>query len=131
MQTQLKKIYTLLASGSALKTLLNGSIYDTKIYHSLQNSFEKFPCVTYDIVSSNFRTVPIKSQDITLEINIYSKKDHQNVEDIFTEINLLMNYYKNTTQDIVYIRHSYETDLDETDRKLFRKVVRYQIWAKN
>lgn len=131
MQIQTKKIYAVLIAGNALQTLLGGTATDKKIYPSISDKFEAFPCITYEIIASSFRTVPIRVQDISMEFHIYSKVNKQQVEDIYTELDNLLNYYRNTVQDITYIRQSYESDLNDTDRQLFHKVVRYQIWGRN
>jgi hypothetical protein len=134
MQTQIKQIVGILEADATLQTLLGGTVDDKKIYPAIADQFESFPCITYQVVGSSFRTVPLTAQDITLQFSIYAddnSEPKQKVEDIFTRLNALLNYYKDITKPIVYIRNSLAIDQNETDRRLFVKIVRYQIWALN
>jgi hypothetical protein len=134
MQAQIKQIVGILEADSTLQTLLEGTATDKKIYPAISDKFENFPCVVYTDLGSVFRTVPRRAQDIPLQLSV-SVKDNsepkQKLEDIHTRINALLNYYKDTTKSIVYMREDLALDNNETDRRLFSKVIRYQIWALN
>ena len=131
MKTQQEAIYTILKNDSTLQTLLGSFSDDYKIYPMISEKFEMFPCITYKVINSGFRTYPTRVQDIDVEFHIYSKDSKGNVEDIFTRLVYLLNYYKTVNTLIVYIKQSFEMDVPETDRALHGKVCRFQIWSKN
>lgn len=130
MQTAIKKIYTLLKSDNTLKGYLSGTATDSKIYPALRDDYENFPCLIYSEVASSFRTVPKNVQDLTFQLQIFSKEDKQNIENIYTSINNLLNYYYDKGE-IVYSKMTLAVDSNLTDRQLYAKTLRYQVWLKN
>ncbi len=129
-----EKIYTILSGDATLQTLLGGTASDKKIYPSISDKFEAFPCITYSVIAGEFRSVPKYARDITIEFHIYAKSypnrnSKSTVEDIFARMNTVLNYYSDTTPLIRYLRQSLEMDVPETDRQLFGKVVRYTAWT--
>lgn len=135
MKNVKQAIYTLLSTDSQLQTLLGGTVSDTKIYPMISDTFELFPCITYKNVSGGMRIYPPNVEDLVFEFSIYCKNvpggGQDKVEDIFTRLDNLLNYYGNQFNPVVYVLRTVDTDLNESDRQLFRKVVRYRIWAKN
>jgi hypothetical protein len=137
MQTATKKIYTILKDSTALATLLGGTATDTRIYPAIINADQKFPCITFEVVSESTRSVPRNVQDIILQLDIYVKSPvntligKQLVENIYTTVNGLLNYYQDTDPLIVYMVQSLAIDNNEIDRQMWRKTLRYQIWVKN
>lgn len=131
MQTTIKKVLTILEADNTLDTLLSATVSDPKIYPAITNDFENFPCIAYQVIDAQFRGVPRNTQDTTIQFDIYSKTSKQNVEDIYTRLNDLLNYYQDTDPLVVYIVQSMETDNNPTDRSLWHKVVRYQMVSKN
>ena len=131
MKIQQEKIYTILSSDATLQGLLGAYTGDTKIYPMISEKFELFPCITYAIADSKFRTIPTKVQDIVIEFLIYSKDGKGSVEDIFTRLVYLLNYYQTVNTSIVYMKQIFEMDIPEKDRSLYVKVCRFNIWSKN
>lgn len=135
MQTVTKKIYSILASDSQLSTLLEATVGDTKIYPSISDQFEEFPCITYEVVDGTFRSKPANTQDMVIQLNVFCKdsatyQGKEKLENIFSRVNTLLNYYFDTDPTIVYVRQANEIDQNETDRLLFHKVLRYRIWSR-
>jgi hypothetical protein len=132
MTAQLVKLITILGGDATLQTLLGGSISDTRIYPAISDQSETFPCITYQETGGGFRTTPSNVQDITVDLIIYSKDNKDAVEAIFSRVNALLNYYKQVSSypRIVYAKLVYSADDNDTDRRLFAKVARYQIWSK-
>lgn len=124
-------IVAILQNDATLQTLLGGSVSDKKVYPVLANQFENFPCIVYEEVDAPFRTVPKNVQDVLMQFRIYSKVDMEAVEDIYTRLNFLLNYYTDVVNPIVYMRQSLATDSSESDRQLFGKTVRFMIWTHN
>lgn len=126
------KIVTILQSDTTLQTLLS-SPSDKGIYPSIANQkFENFPCITYLEISGGFRTVPDNAEDLTLEFHIYSKTSPKHIEDIYSRLNILLNYYRTTDTPLIrWCKQVMAMDMQETDRTLFHKVIRYQLWTIN
>lgn len=131
MQTAIAKVLTILNADNSLKTLLGATAGNPKIYPALSPQFESFPCITYEEINGPFRSVPRGAQDTTLQLDFYSKTSKQNTEDVYTKVNELLNYYTDSDQLIQYIKQVMVTDVNDTDRKLWHKVARYQIWIVN
>jgi len=132
MQTQTSIIYTKLSTDATMLSLLDGNSSDTHIYPFDANKFETFPCITYEEVGSPARVIPQNSEDMVLEFHIFSRTSRQNVEDIYTRLNNLLNYYYTSSpNNIFWIRRTLATDLLESDRQLHHKVVRFHIWGRN
>ena len=131
MQTTIKQVVAVLQGDSALQTLLGGTTTDKKVYPTIPNQFEAFPCLTYNVINAGFRSLPFGEEDITIQVNIISKTSKQNVEDIATRVNTLLNYYNNDFNNIVYMKKISEADDNDTTRLLFQKALRYQIWTLN
>ena len=98
MQTQIKAIETILKSDATLRSLLEATVNQPRILPAISDTYEVFPVITYDIVDSSFRTSPHSAQDITVQFNIYSKSGRVQVENIFSRLNELLNYYKSQTK---------------------------------
>jgi hypothetical protein len=135
MQAELKKLYNILSTDSALQTLIGGTTNDKKIYPEIANQFEAFPCITYAVVTSATRAIPRNTQDITVQFDIFSKTSKQEIEDIYSRCLTLLNYYKDTV-NFNWIRQVAELDnkasvSSSTDRQLWIKSFRVQIWSKN
>ena len=128
-------VYTVLSGDSQLKTLLGATTLNTKIYPIIPDNFEAFPAIAYSVVGGSFRTAPHGSEDMDLEFHIYadntSNQGKAQCENIFTRLNYLMNYLQDWSKTITYIKLGSEIDLPEKDRKLWGKVVRYQVWSNN
>lgn len=130
MQKQLQDIYTILKGSNTLKTYLGGTSTDSKIYPAIADKFENFPCLTYAVIDSSHRTVPHNIQDITLQFDIFVRNDRALIENIYTTVNNLLNYYQDTNR-LVYVKQILERDSNETDRQLYRKTIRYQLWTRD
>lgn len=131
MQTTVKQVVAVLQNDSALQTLLSGTSTNKKIFPSIPNQFESLPCIVYSVIGAGFRSIPFGEEDITLQLNLLSKTSKQNIEDISTRVNTLLNYYNNDFNNIVYMKKVGEVDENETDRQLWQKALRYQIWTLN
>lgn len=130
MQTHIQDIYAILKTDNTLKGYLGGTATDSKIYPSIADKFENFPCVTYTEITGSHRTVPANTQDINLQFTIFVRNDKQLLENIYTRINNLLNYYQDTNR-LVYIKQTLSADQNETDRQMYQKAIRYQIWARD
>lgn len=130
MQTHIQDIYTILANDNTLKGYLGATASDSKIYPAISDTFENFPCLVYEVITSMHRTVPFNIQDINLQFRIFTRADKTLIENIYTRLNNLLNYYQNTNR-LVYIKQVTEADQNETDRLLYQKVVRYQLWTRD
>lgn len=130
MQTHIKDIYTILKNDATLKGYLIGTTTDSKIYPAISDKFESFPCITYEVVVGYYRTKPTNTQDITLQLRIFTRNDKQLLENIYSRINNLLNYYQDTNR-LVYLKQTLESDQNETDRQLYTKVLRYQVWSRD
>lgn len=134
MSKQVKeKVYLILSTDSQLQTLLGGSSGDTRIYPEFPDNFEDFSngasCIVYRVEDGGFRTAPRNAKDIVFEHRIYSKVSMDRVEDIAERILELLNYISDNNNIIVYAKQIVETDMNEKDRQLFSKLVRYSIWS--
>lgn len=130
MKKQQVNIYTTLKNDTTLATLLGATGSNNKIFPIIPDNFEDFPCLTYSIVDSNFRTTPKNTQDITIEFRVFGSNKTV-CEDIFERVNTLMNYLQDWNKSIIYVKQSAELDLPEEDRSLWSKVIRYSVWASN
>lgn len=137
MQTAIKKILTILNGSSALKALIQATPSDPRILPAIPVDKQKFPCITYNVVEASFRYPPSTVQDITLEFNIFVSSPSnvlvgkQLIENIYSTMNSLLNYYRDSDPLIVWIIQTLEVDNNETDRNMWRKTLRYQIVTKN
>lgn len=137
MQTAIKKVLSILNASTTLKNYLGATVSDPKIYPAITVDKQKFPCVVYEVVDSGFRFPPSTVQDITLQLDIFvsspnnTMEGKQLTENIYTTINGLLNYYRDSDPLIVWIIQTLEVDNNETDRNMWRKTLRYQIVSKN
>jgi hypothetical protein len=137
MQTAIKRILTILNGSTTLKTYLGATVSDPKIYPAISVTEQKFPCITYNVVDASFRFPPSTVQDITLQFDIFVSSPNnvlvgkQLMENIYTTVNGLLNYYRDSDPLIVWIIQTLEVDNNETDRNMWRKTLRYQIVSKN
>lgn len=125
------KVFNILSADATLKSLLEATDNDPRIYPLTTEQLEVFPCITYATLNGAFRTVPRKTLDIIIELHIYSKSSVSAVEDIAAEVNNLLNYYIDVDPTIVYMKQILDEDMLEDDRELHHKVVRYQLWGRN
>ena len=130
MRKNQEDIYAVLTADAQLKTLLGATAGNTKIFPVIPDNFEDFPCMAYSVMGGTFRSYPHGTEDLTLEFHIYDK-DKTHCEDIFKRLNDIINYLQKYDKTIVYVKQSSEIDLPEADRKLWGKVIRYQVWTKN
>ena len=136
MQAAIKQVVAILQGDVSLQTLLAGTSSDKKIYPAIPDQFESFPCVTYDVITGGFRSVPMFEQDITLQLSIYtnakaSSGAKQVIENIYSRIISLVNYYNNDSNNIVYMKLVTEADMNDTDRQMYMKALRFQLWTLN
>ncbi len=130
MQTQTNLLYTYISTDSTLLGLLGGSSGDTHIYPASSNQFETFPCITYEEVVSETLNIPHNGEMTTVEFHIFARTSRVDLENIYTRLNNLLNYYYSTT-NIFWVRKIMGMNMAETDRQLFHKVTRYKIWGRN
>ena len=136
MQAAIKQIIAIFQADATLQSLLAGTATDKKIYPAISDQFEAFPCIVYDVISGIYRSIPFGEQDIVLQFTIYTNSKtssgaKQVIEDVYSRIVALVNYYNNDANNIVYMRQAGEADQNDTDRQLFAKMVRFQIWTLN
>lgn len=132
MYQQLIDIITRLETDNTLQTLLEGTTNDKKIRPSKGDNFENFPCITYEIYDGEYNTVPSNTEQSQIQFNIYSKSK-KNIEDITLQVNALLNYYKQAQSGtrIIYLKRVLNTDINEPNRQLYGKVVRYEVWSRD
>lgn len=136
MQAALKQIVSILQSDATLQTYLGATSTDKKIYPEITDQFERFPCIVYYERGSSFRTRPTSAEDTTIQLSIFSREDTGNkalLENIATRVNELLNYYVQVSTDprIVYSILENKFDQNETDRRLFSKILIYRLYIKN
>ena len=133
MYDQLIAIIDVLESDATLQTLLSGTAANKKIYPEVPDKFEDFPCVTWSFIEGEYNTVPSNTEKSELQFNIYSKLNVKQVEDISERINALLNYYKEAQSGtrVIYMKRVLVTSANETDRAIFGKIVRYDIWTRD
>lgn len=133
MSTWRSKVVTILENDSALQGLLSGSASDKRIYPTVPDQPERFPCVVHEMVDSSYRTVPSDVEDVILQLSIYTKDSPYSLEAISERLDELLNYYEEiaAAPRIVYMIRTASIDESLTDRRLFARALRYNIWFKN
>ena len=129
MKTVQEDIYTTLTSDATLKTLLDSTSTNGKVFSIVPKNFEDFPCLTYMMLDSIGRTVPTGVEDMTLEFRVFGANKTV-CENIVERVKELLQYRQNWDKNIVWIRYSGELDLPEEDRDLWSKVFRFRVWGK-
>jgi hypothetical protein len=129
MELVVLKIIDILRTDSTLQTLLSGTVSDKKVYPGINPSFENFPCITYEVIGSFDNEAPRSTQEGLIQLHLYTKASKDNLEDISTRIKTLLQYYKIDTPRIYELNKQSEIDMNETDRLLWGKVLRYTIWS--
>lgn len=124
-------LFNLFSNDATLQTLVGGSGSDKHVYPVDVNALETFPCMTFEIGTSFENTTPQKTQETNVMIKSYSNISRQQAEDINSRIKLLMRYKSADTSIRLYWSvKADEFDMNENDRLLFVKVLRYTMWTK-
>ncbi len=130
-----EKIYSYLAADTTLQSLLGADSQDSRIYPDVVNQFEKFPCVTYSLVSSSENTVPANTQDSLLDFRVFTDNSAAAIKSsnlaILERLKTLLKYYgADTPIRIWWSVKVLETEEPSDDRNLYVTLVRYRIWTK-
>jgi hypothetical protein len=123
-----KTIFTLFSTDVTLQSLLGGTTTDKKFYPEVPQKFESFPCGVYHLISSVENSVPYLTQQNIYEFSWFSR-DKDNLEDIVSRAKAIFRYHHQQTPRIFWTKKIMEMDLNETDRLLFRKILRYTVWS--
>lgn len=124
-----EKIRSLLSSDSTLQTLLGGTATTKKVYPSLPNQDESFPCITYENTGSRENTTPASTQQTDYDIHIYTKTSYDELSQITERVKTLLKYYHSASPRIFHIVKTNEVNQNEDDRQLFTKVIQFTVWS--
>lgn len=117
-------------SDSAMQSLIGSAVYP----YNIDISPDKMPAITLLNVSGGWRTCPKNMKDMTIQLDIWSRNNQTEVENIYERLSTILNYINGTTSSgTIYwwIREENQIDIPEQDdRSLWHKSVRYQVWAK-
>jgi hypothetical protein len=136
MKAVQEKIYSILSSDATLAALLGATASDSHIYPQIVNKLEVFPCITYEVVDEMTLNPPLNKQVIIMQFNIYTKETgngsnpRDKLESIYSKLYSVLNYIKGQNPIIYAIQRGGMYD-DQTDRQLFSKAIRFEIWAYN
>ena len=90
-----------------------------------------YPQVNIHLVSESVRTVPLGAMDIRLQIDIFSRNDQIEVENIYSRILQLLNFTDTSygTTKLFWCRLSEATDMYETSARIWHRSFDFTFWA--
>jgi hypothetical protein len=90
-----------------------------------------FPLITFHSISEITRTVPRGAREAIIQIDVWSILSQLQVEEISEKIISILNFIQ--FRDGTCLRWNREdgaVDLTESDRRIWRKSLRFRYWAK-
>jgi hypothetical protein len=96
---------------------------------------EQFPCITYADISMTVLSVPRGMHIGTIQLDIYSKQNAKEAEDIYTRLGEIFNFKDSFTETfngtLWWFREERVTDLHQPNRRLWHKSIDFKVWANN
>ena len=88
------------------------------------------PQINIELVSESVRSVPAV-RDIMMQINVWSKNNQMEVEQIYEAVMNALNYQiaNNNASHIYWERSSGAVDQYESDRRVYHRSVTFTVWA--
>jgi len=94
---------------------------------------EDFPCITYSTITNTVWSRPQGIHEGTIQIDVWSKTNALEVENLYERLDYLLNFKDSTTQSITgtmwWIREQMERDMHDAQRRVWHKSVDYRFWV--
>jgi hypothetical protein len=103
----------------------------------VDNVGENLPAITFSDVGITLLSVPRGMHVGRFQLDIWSKISALENENIYARLAQVLNYQNDLTTtttfsgNLWWIREEMATDTIESNRRLWRKIITYKIWASN
>jgi hypothetical protein len=90
-----------------------------------------YPQININISSESQRTVPVSARDTMIQIDIWSNNSQLELQNIYERVITLLSYQiaNQGTAHIFWLRLAGAMDMNETDRRIWHKVMNYISWS--
>jgi len=90
-----------------------------------------YPAITLSLVSESVLTVPMKSRDTVIQIDLWSFQNQMQIEQIYERVLTLVNYYTGdkSTEHTFWQRIQSSADQYESDRRIWHRSISLQVWS--